>query len=253
MTATGVCHTDAYTLGGHDSEGVFPVILGHEGGGIVESVGEDVTKFAAGDHVIPLYIPQCYDCAFCKSPKTNICQKIRVTQGQGVMPDGTTRFTCKGKQVFHFMGTSTFSEYTVVADISLAKVNKSAPLDKVCLLGCGISTGYGAALNTAGVEKGSTCAIWGLGAVGLATIMGCKSAGASKIIGVDINPDKFEIGKRLFNWFALNFALIILSFHYSQKVWMHRVREPEGLWRPSDSAGFGREVRWFRLHFRVCR
>lgn len=230
MTATGVCHTDAYTLGGHDSEGVFPVILGHEGGGIVESVGEGVTKFAAGDHVIPLYIPQCYECTFCKSPKTNICQKIRVTQGQGLMPDGTTRFTCKGKQVFHFMGTSTFSEYTVVADISLAKVNESAPLDKVCLLGCGISTGYGAALNTAGVEAGSTCAVWGLGAVGLATIMGCKSAGASKIIGVDINPDKFEIGTKLsFFRFKLSSAIFSL-FHCSQKVWMHRVREPEGLW-----------------------
>lgn len=195
VTATGVCHTDAYTLGGHDSEGVFPVILGHEGGGIVESVGDGVTKFAVGDHVIPLYIPQCYECSFCKSPKTNICQKIRLTQGRGVMPDGTTRFTCKGKELFHFMGTSTFSEYTVVADISLAKVSDAAPLDKVCLLGCGISTGYGAALNTAKVEKGSTCAVWGLGAVGLATIMGCRAAGASKIVGIDINPDKNEIAK----------------------------------------------------------
>lgn len=195
VTATGVCHTDAYTLDGHDSEGLFPVILGHEGGGIVESVGEGVTNFKAGDHVIPLYIPQCYECKFCKSPKTNLCQKIRLTQGRGVLTDGTSRFTCNGKQLYHFMGTSTFSEYTVVADISLAKVDAAAPLDKVCLLGCGISTGYGAALNTAKVEPGSTCAVWGLGAVGMATIMGCKAAGASRIIGVDINPTKFDSAK----------------------------------------------------------
>lgn len=195
LTHTGVCHTDAYTLDGFDSEGKFPVILGHEGGGIVESVGEGVTSVAPGDHVIPLYIPQCKECKFCKSPKTNLCSKIRSTQGNGVMPDGTTRFTCKGKEVFHFMGCSTFSEYTVVASISVCKVDPAAPLEKVCLLGCGISTGYGAALNTANVEKGSTCAVWGLGAVGLAVVMGCKAAGASRIIGVDLNPDKFEIAK----------------------------------------------------------
>ncbi|XP_065354904.1 alcohol dehydrogenase class-3 [Calliphora vicina] len=196
ITATGVCHTDAYTLGGLDPEGIFPVILGHEGAGIVESVGEGVTKFKPGDHVIPTYVPQCDECKFCKSPKTNLCQKIRCTQGQGVMPDGTSRFTCKGQKLFHFMGTSTFSEYTVVADISLSKVDEKAPLDKVCLLGCGIPTGYGAAINTAKVEPGSTCAVWGLGAVGLATAMGCKKAGASKIYGIDINPDKFELGKK---------------------------------------------------------
>nr|AAF73255.1 alcohol dehydrogenase class 3 [Branchiostoma lanceolatum] len=196
VLATGVCHTDAYTLDGFDSEGKFPVVLGHEGGGVVESVGEGVSGFKPGDHVIPLYVPQCKECKFCKSPKTNLCQKIRVTQGQGVMPDGSTRFTCKGQTVFHFMGTSTFSEYTVVADISLCKVTESAPLDKVCLLGCGISTGYGAALNTAKVESGSTVAVWGLGAVGLAVIMGAKVAGASRIIGVDINPDKAEIAKK---------------------------------------------------------
>ncbi|KAL5018949.1 hypothetical protein ScPMuIL_004671 [Solemya velum] len=190
VVATGVCHTDAYTLDGFDPEGLFPVILGHEGGGIVESVGDGVTSVCPGDHVIPLYVPQCYECKFCKSPKTNLCQKIRLTQGKGVMPDGTSRFTCKGKQLSHFMGTSTFSEYTVVAEISLCKVAPEAPLDKTCLLGCGISTGYGAALNTAKVEPGSVCAVWGLGAVGLAVIMGCKKAGASKIIGVDINPDK---------------------------------------------------------------
>jgi len=192
---TGVCHTDAYTLDGHDPEGKFPCVLGHEGGGVVESVGEGVTSVQAGDHVIPLYTPQCYECKFCKNPKTNLCQKIRTTQGQGVMPDGTVRFTCKGKDLFHFMGCSTFSQYTVVAEISVSKVNPKAALEKVCLLGCGISTGYGAALNTAGVEPGSTCAVWGLGAVGLAVIMGCKKAGASRIIGVDINPDKFPIAK----------------------------------------------------------
>lgn len=195
IVASGVCHTDAYTLDGHDAEGVFPVILGHEGAGIVESVGEGVTKFKAGDHVIPLYIPQCFECKFCKSPKTNLCPKIRSTQGKGLLPDGTSRFTCKGQQLYHFMGTSTFTEYTVVADISLCKVNEAAPLDKVCLLGCGIPTGYGAALNTAKVEQGSTCAIWGLGAVGLAVAMGCKAAGATRIIGVDVNPDKFKLGK----------------------------------------------------------
>jgi S-(hydroxymethyl)glutathione dehydrogenase/alcohol dehydrogenase len=192
---SAVCHTDAYTLGGQDPEGLFPVILGHEGGGIVESVGEGVTNVQTGDHVIPLYIPQCGECKFSKSPKTNLCQQIRVTQGHGVMPDGTSRFTCNGKSLYHFMGCSTFSEYTVVADISVAKVNAAAPLDKVCLLGCGVPTGYGAALNTAKVEKGSTCAVWGLGAVGLAVGIGCKVAGASRIIGVDVNPDKFEIAK----------------------------------------------------------
>lgn len=196
ITASGVCHTDAYTLGGHDSEGIFPVILGHEGAGVVESVGEGVTKFKPGDHVIPLYIPQCFECKYCKSPKTNLCVKIRATQGKGVLPDGTTRFTCKGQQVYHFMGTSTFSEYTVVAEISLCKIDEAAPLEKVCLLGCGIPTGYGAALNTAKVEKGSSCAIWGLGAVGLAAAMGCKAAGATRIIGVDINPAKFKLGEQ---------------------------------------------------------
>jgi len=196
IVATAICHTDAYTKEGHDPEGLFPCVLGHEGAGIVESVGEGVTSVAPGDHVIPLYTPQCYECKFCKSPKTNLCAKIRATQGKGLMPDGTSRFTCKGKQLFHFMGCSTFSEYTVVADISVAKVNPEAPLEKVCLLGCGISTGYGAALNTAAMEPGSTAAIWGLGAVGLAVAMGAKKAGASRIIGIDINPDKFECAKK---------------------------------------------------------
>ena len=196
ILATGVCHTDAYTLEGHDPEGIFPCILGHEGGGIVESVGEGVTTVQPGDHVIPLYIPQCGECKFCKSPKTNLCQKIRVTQGKGLMPDGTSRFTCKGQSIFHFMGTSTFSEYTVVPEISVAKVNSAAPLDKVCLLGCGIPTGYGAVLNTAKVEKGATVAVWGCGAVGLAVIMGAKEAGASRIIAVDINPEKWPMAQK---------------------------------------------------------
>jgi len=193
---SGVCHTDAYTLSGEDSEGVFPVVLGHEGAGIVESVGEGVTDFEEGDHVIPLYIPQCKECKFCKSPKTNLCQKVRSTQGKGLMPDGTSRFRCRGQTVYHYMGTSTFSQYTVVADISLCKIDKAAPLDKVCLLGCGIPTGYGAALNTAKVEPGSICAVFGLGAVGLAAVMGCKVAGASRIIGVDINPSKFDVARK---------------------------------------------------------
>ncbi|XP_035232319.1 LOW QUALITY PROTEIN: alcohol dehydrogenase class-3-like [Stegodyphus dumicola] len=196
ILATGVCHTDAYTLDGLDPEGLFPCILGHEGGGIVESVGESVTSVKPGDHVIPLYIPQCGECKFCKSHKTNLCSKIRTTQGKGVMPDGTSRFTCKGETVYHFMGTSTFSEYTVVAEISIAKVDAKAPLDKVCLLGCGIPTGYGAALNTANVEPNSNVAIWGLGTVGLAVAMGCRERGSSRIIGVDINPDKYEIAKK---------------------------------------------------------
>jgi len=192
---TGVCHTDAYTLSGADPEGCFPVVLGHEGGGVVESVGEGVTSVVPGDHVIPLYIPQCYNCKFCKSTKTNLCSVVRGTQGKGQMPDGTVRFRCNGKELYHFMGCSTFTEYTVCAEISLAKVNPKAPLDKVCLLGCGISTGYGAAINTAKVEAGSKCAVWGVGCVGLATIMGCKEAGASEIYAVDINPIKEKIAK----------------------------------------------------------
>jgi len=204
VLSSGVCHTDAYTMSGEDSEGVFPVILGHEGGGIVESVGEGVVDFAPGDHVIPLYIPQCKNCKFCFSKKTNLCQRVRLTQGKGLMPDGTTRFRCKGKEVFHYMGTSTFSQYTVVADISLCKVNEKADLGKVCLLGCGIPTGLGAALNTAKVEEGSNTAVWGLGAVGLAAIMGCKVAGAKMIIAVDINPAKFAVAREFGATHCLN-------------------------------------------------
>lgn len=192
VLATAVCHTDAYTLSGVDPEGSFPVVLGHEGAGIVESVGEGVTKFKPGDAVIPLYIPQCGECKFCLNPKTNLCQQIRVTQGKGVMPDGTSRLTCRGKSLYHFMGTSTFSEYAVVSDISLCRVAPEAPPDRVCLLGCGVSTGFGAPLNTAKVEPGSSCAVFGLGAVGLAAIMGCRVAGASRIIAIDRNPAKFE-------------------------------------------------------------
>uniref|UniRef100_A0A7I4YV39 S-(hydroxymethyl)glutathione dehydrogenase n=1 Tax=Haemonchus contortus TaxID=6289 RepID=A0A7I4YV39_HAECO len=193
---TAVCHTDSYTLDGHDPEGLFPVILGHEGAGVVESVGEGVTTFQPGDHVIPLYVPQCKECEYCLNPKTNLCQKIRVPQGNGVMPNGTSRFTCKGKSLYHFMGCSTFSEYTVVADISLCKINPSAPLEKVCLLGCGISTGYGAVLNTCKVEAGSTVAVWGLGAVGLAVIMGAKAAGAKRIVAIDILENKFDTARQ---------------------------------------------------------
>ncbi|CAG9310026.1 unnamed protein product [Blepharisma stoltei] len=189
---TGVCHTDAFYMSGEDPESQFPAILGHEGGGIVESVGEDVTSLQPGDHVIPLYIPECRNCKFCKSGKTNLCSIIRDTQGRGLMPDGTSRFYCKGQPVFHFMGTSTFSQYTVVAEISVAKVNQAADLGKVCLLGCGITTGYGAAMNTLKIEPGANVAIWGLGGVGLAAIMGAKEAGAARIIGIDMNPRKFS-------------------------------------------------------------
>lgn len=190
---TSVCHTDQYTLGGSDPEAVFPCILGHEAAGVVESIGQGVTTVQVGDHVVPLYTPQCKECKFCKSPKTNLCSKIRTTQGKGLMPDGTTRFSCNGKPIYHYMGTSTFSEYTVVPEIAVAKVNKDAPLDSVCLLGCGISTGYGAAVNTANVQSGDTVAIFGLGAVGLAVALGCKERGASRIIGVDINENKIGL------------------------------------------------------------
>ena len=197
MIASGVCHTDAYTLSGDDPEGIFPVILGHEGGGIVEEIGEGVTTLKKGDHVIPLYIPECKECSFCKSGKTNLCQKIRETQGKGLMPDGTSRFSKDGKPIFHYMGTSTFAEYSVIAEISLVKVNPEAPLDKVCLLGCGVTTGIGAVLNTAKVEKDSTIAVFGLGGIGLSVIQGSVMAGAKRIIAVDVNDDKFEIAKKL--------------------------------------------------------
>ncbi|MCE2928546.1 MAG: S-(hydroxymethyl)glutathione dehydrogenase/class III alcohol dehydrogenase [Candidatus Caenarcaniphilales bacterium] len=197
IIASGVCHTDAYTLSGSDPEGIFPVILGHEGGGIVEAIGEGVSSLAVGDHVIPLYIPECRECEFCKSGRTNLCQKIRITQGKGLMPDGTSRFSKNGKPIYHYMGTSTFAEYTVVPEISLAKVNPKAPLEKICLLGCGVTTGIGAVLNTAKVKEGSCVAVFGLGGIGLSVIQGAKIAKASRIIAIDINPDKFAFAKQL--------------------------------------------------------
>ncbi len=195
IIASGVCHTDAYTLSGQDSEGVFPVILGHEGAGIVEEVGEGVTSVKKGDHVIPLYTPECGTCKFCTSGKTNLCVRIRATQGKGLMPDGTTRFSKDGQPIFHYMGCSTFAEYTVVAEISLAKIDPKAPLDKVCLLGCGVTTGIGAVLNTAKAEKDSTIAVFGIGGIGLSVIQGAKMAQAKKIIAVDINPTKEKMAR----------------------------------------------------------
>ncbi len=195
IVATGVCHTDAYTLSGEDPEGLFPSVLGHEGGGIVMEVGEGVSSVAVGDHVIPLYTPECRQCKFCLSGKTNLCQAIRSTQGKGVMPDGTSRFSLAGESLYHYMGTSTFSEYTVVPEIALAKVSKTAPLNKVCLLGCGVTTGIGAVLNTAKVEAGATVAVFGLGGIGLSVLIGAVMAGAERIIAVDTNPSKFAIAK----------------------------------------------------------
>lgn len=197
LVATGVCHTDAFTLSGDDPEGIFPCILGHEGAGVVVEVGAGVTSVAVGDHVIPLYTPECGRCKFCLSGKTNLCQAIRATQGRGLMPDETSRFSLDGKPIYHFMGTSTFSEYTVLPEIAVARVNKAAPLDKVCLLGCGITTGIGAVLHTAKVEPGATVAVFGLGGVGLSVIQGAVLAKASRIIAVDINPEKFEMAKLL--------------------------------------------------------
>lgn len=196
---TGVCHTDAYTLSGSDPEGVFPSILGHEGGGIVESVGEGVTSVAVGDHVIPLYIPECRECKYCKSGKTNLCQSVRLTQGAGLMSDKTVRFKAvsNGKEIYHFMGCSTFSQYAVVLEISVAKIAEAAPLDKVCLLGCGITTGRGAVTNTAKVTKGSTVAVFGLGGVGLAAVQAAAKVGAARIIAVDNNAGKFDLAKKM--------------------------------------------------------
>ncbi len=195
--ATGICHTDAFTLSGEDPEGIFPAVLGHEGGAIVEEIGTGVSSLKVGDHVIPLYTPECGECNFCTSGKTNLCQAIRVTQGQGLMPDGTSRFSQNGKQIFHYMGTSTFSEYTVLPEIAVAKISDKAPLEKVCLLGCGITTGIGAVLNTAKVEPGATVAVFGLGGVGLSAIQGAMMANAGRIIAIDINPDKFELATQM--------------------------------------------------------
>ena len=197
IVATGVCHTDAFTLSGADPEGLFPAILGHEGGGIVEEVGLGVTTLAVGDHVIPLYTPECGTCEYCRSGKTNLCQRIRATQGQGLMPDGTSRFSKGGQMIRHYMGTSTFSQYTVLPEIAVAKINKAAPLEKVCLLGCGITTGIGAVLNTAKVEPGASVAVFGLGGIGLSVVQGAVMARAGRIVVVDTNPAKFEMARLL--------------------------------------------------------
>lgn len=195
VTHTGVCHTDAFTLSGDDPEGVFPVILGHEGAGIVVEVGEGVTSVKPGDHVIPLYTAECGKCLFCRSGKTNLCTAVRATQGKGLMPDGTTRFSYQGKPIYHYMGCSTFSEYTVVAEVSLAKINPEARHDQVCLLGCGVTTGIGAVHNTAKVQAGDTVAVFGLGGIGLAVVQGARQAGAGRIIAVDTNPAKFALAR----------------------------------------------------------
>jgi len=197
IVATGVCHTDAFTLSGADPEGLFPAILGHEGGGVVEEVGTGVTSVKPGDHVIPLYTPECGKCKFCTSGKTNLCQAIRATQGKGLMPDGTSRFSINGKPVLHYMGTSTFSEYTVLPEIAVAKINPRAPLEKVCLLGCGITTGIGAVLNTAKVQPGASVAVFGLGGIGLSVVQGAVMAKAARIIAIDANPVKFEMARAL--------------------------------------------------------
>jgi S-(hydroxymethyl)glutathione dehydrogenase/alcohol dehydrogenase len=197
IVATGVCHTDAFTLSGADPEGLFPVILGHEGAGVVEALGEGVSSVAVGDHVIPLYTPECRCCSYCLSGKTNLCQAIRSTQGRGVLPDGTSRFSLAGQPIHHYMGTSTFSQYTVLPEIAVAKIQSEAPLEKVCLLGCGVTTGIGAVRNTAKVQPGSTVAVFGLGGIGLAVVIGARMAGAERIIGIDVNPAKFELAQQL--------------------------------------------------------
>ena len=193
--ATGVCHTDAFTLSGDDPEGAFPAILGHEGAGIVREVGADVHSVKPGDHVIPLYTPECRSCDFCLHPKTNLCQSIRTTQGKGVMPDGTSRFSHNGKSILHYMGCSTFSNFTVLPEIAVAKIREDAPFDKVCYIGCGVTTGVGAVVFDAKVETGSTVAVFGLGGIGLNVIQGARMIGASKIIGIDLNPAKADLGK----------------------------------------------------------
>ena len=196
IKATGVCHTDAYTLSGIDPEGLFPAILGHEGAGVVVEVGEGVTTVKPGDHVIPLYIPECRQCEYCLSMKTNLCQAIRLTQGRGVMPNGTSRFSLEGKMIHHFMGTSTFANYTVLPEIAVAKIREDAPFDKVCYIGCGVTTGIGAVVNTAKVEAGANVVVFGLGGIGLNVIQGAKMVGANMIIGVDVNPSKRTLAEK---------------------------------------------------------
>ncbi len=196
IKATGICHTDHFTLSGADPEGLFPAILGHEGAGVVMEVGEGVTTLDAGDHVIPLYTPECRQCKFCLSRKTNLCQKIRATQGKGLMPDGTSRFSIGGKPILHYMGTSTFANHIVVPEIALAKIRKDAPFDKVCYIGCGVTTGVGAVLFTAKVEAGANVVVFGLGGIGLNVIQGAKMVGAGKIIGIDLNPKREALGRQ---------------------------------------------------------
>ena len=196
IKATGICHTDYYTLSGADPEGLFPVVLGHEGAGVVVDVGAGVSSLRAGDHVIPLYTPECRQCKFCLSRKTNLCQAIRSTQGQGLMPDGTARFSMGGKPIHHYMGTSTFANYIVVPEIALAKIRSDAPFDKVCYIGCGVTTGVGAVLFTAKVEAGANVVVFGLGGIGLSVIQAAKMVGADKIIGVDLNPAREEMARK---------------------------------------------------------
>ncbi len=196
IKATGICHTDEFTRSGADPEGLFPAILGHEGAGIVVEVGEGVTSLKKGDHVIPLYTPECRQCEYCTSGKTNLCQAIRETQGQGIMPDGTSRFSIGKQKLFHYMGTSTFSNHTVLPEIALAKIREDAPFDKVCYIGCGVTTGIGAVINTANVQPGDNVVVFGLGGIGLNVVQGARIAGADKIIGVDINPKRKELGEK---------------------------------------------------------
>ena len=196
IKATGICHTDAFTLSGADPEGLFPAILGHEGAGVVVETGPDVTSLKKGDHVIPLYTPECRECEYCLNPKTNLCQKIRTTQGQGVMPDGTNRFSMNGTPLRHYMGCSTFANYTVLPEISLAKIRSDAPFDKVCYIGCGVTTGVGAVVNTAKVEPGSKVVVFGLGGIGLNVIQGARMVGADQIVGIDLNTDRKAIAEK---------------------------------------------------------
>jgi len=197
IKATGVCHTDAYTLSGADPEGLFPAILGHEGAGIVVDVGKDVSSLKKGDHVIPLYVPECRTCDYCTSGRTNLCQAIRVTQGKGLMPDGTSRFRIGKEPLHHYMGTSTFAQYTVVPEIALAKVRTDAPFDKICYIGCGVTTGVGAVINTAKVRPGSNVVVFGLGGIGLNVIQGSRMVGANMIVGVDLNPARETLARKL--------------------------------------------------------
>ena len=208
IKATGICHTDEFTISGADPEGLFPAIMGHEGAGIVVDVGPGVKSLKKGDHVIPLYTPECRECEYCLNPKTNLCQKIRLTQGRGLMPDGTSRFSYKGQMVHHYMGCSTFSNYTVLPEIALAKVREDAPFDKICYIGCGVTTGVGAVINTAKVEEGANAIVFGLGGIGLNVIQGLRLAGANMIVGVDLNPEREAWGRRFGMTHFVNPAMV---------------------------------------------